>query len=67
MLAPKFTHDCATCTFHGRIDGKDVYTHNETVILRFGNEGPDYSSFDRAIIACLPADNAFHTALRMID
>lgn len=67
QLSPKFTHDCAECAFHGRLDGMDLYTHNTTVILRFGNDGPDYKSFDRQIIACLPADNEFQIALRLIE
>lgn len=55
---PRFTHDCSTCVYLGRIqsepgahaserEGYDLYFHKEghvTVIARFGSEGPDYVS-----------------------
>lgn len=66
MLKPKFTHDCVACSFHGRLDGKDVYTCDETVILRFGNHGPDYSSFSRDLIKMLPVGHEFRFALRLL-
>ena len=47
---PKFQHDCRGCTFLGRFNDKDLYfctqgsTWHHTVIARFGDDGPDYSS-----------------------
>lgn len=51
---PKYTHDCQTCVFIGRVnmagEERDAYYHHSkasfasTVILRYGSEGPDYWS-----------------------
>lgn len=52
-MKPIYTHDCSHCTFLGTVsepDGQqyDLYHHSssfeDTVIARFGSEGPDYSS-----------------------
>lgn len=64
-LANRFIHDCDACEFRGNYKGHDIYRHGDTIIMRFGNDGPDYHSFDRQIIACLPADNDFHVALQL--
>lgn len=53
---PQFTHDCDACTFLGRhhivqtLVPVDLYVcnqgmlHLETLIARFGSDGPDYTS-----------------------
>lgn len=52
-MNPIYTHDCSHCTFLGTVadsDGQkyDLYHHSssfeDTVIARFGSDGPDYSS-----------------------
>jgi hypothetical protein len=49
--APQFEHDCESCTFLGVHEGRDLYwcsqgssTGRWTVISRYSNSGPDYSS-----------------------
>ncbi len=52
LVRPKFKHDCEACNFVGRLDGKDCYVHvnnwtagvANTLITRFGDDGPDYVS-----------------------
>jgi hypothetical protein len=48
---PRFAHDCERCTFLGRFDEYDLYfcgstvsVTGTTVIARWGNDGPEYSS-----------------------
>lgn len=46
-MTPQFEHDCPTCVLLGQNDTHDFYFHSgrlETVIARFGSEGPDYES-----------------------
>lgn len=66
-LAPKFTHDCLACTFLGRLDGQDAYACTDsTLILRDGNDGPEYRSMDMDLLQVLPSNNVFHTVKRML-
>ena len=49
MIAPKFKHDCDTCRFLGRLDGRDCYIHEnptnlKTLVYRRSDDGPDYIS-----------------------
>lgn len=50
MMEPKFTHDCNECVFLGHEDNHDLYwcgesiPFNWTVIARYGDGGPDYTS-----------------------
>ncbi len=47
MDKPRFTHDCSSCIFLGRFGDYDLYHHTigiETVVARYGSEGPDYTS-----------------------
>lgn len=49
MDKPLFQHDCDGCTFLGTYQGSDLYAcaRNgviDTVIHRFGNDGPEYGS-----------------------
>jgi hypothetical protein len=53
---PQFTHDCAACMFLGRWNGPmhednnedsrdwDLYVCQGTVVARYSNNGPDYTS-----------------------
>lgn len=46
---PRYIHDCKECIYLGQKDEYDLYFCNQggllnTVIARFGNEGPDYIS-----------------------
>ena len=45
---PRFTHDCVNpgcCTFVGRTLRSDVYaTRSGGIVMRWGNDGPEYSS-----------------------
>jgi len=48
-MRPHYTHDCEHCTFLGtvRVSEKvfDLYHCGiSTVLARYGNDGPDYSS-----------------------
>lgn len=64
IIAPRHVHDCDACRFVGYVGPSDVYSHNDTVILRHGNEGPDYSSSPREIAKRIPA---YAPALALID
>lgn len=48
MSKPAFEHDCETCVFLGHHDGHDLYYHPsmtmDTLIARYGDDGPDYRS-----------------------
>ena len=52
MTGPTFAHDCASCTFQGRLasvlghEPMDVYTcpNSHGPLLRFGNESCEYMS-----------------------
>jgi hypothetical protein len=46
-MKPMFTHDCDECTYIGQTSRHphnvvDVYRHNDTLILRYGDDGPQY-------------------------
>ena len=44
---PRYEHDCDTCQFLGTYSGFDLYYHaepRETVIARWSDYGPDYTS-----------------------
>lgn len=49
-VKPRHTHDCDRCVFLGQHEEYDLYFckqvagFGDTVIARFGSEGPDYSS-----------------------
>ena len=65
-IESRFTHDCDSCAFHGRLGKYDVYRHNDTIILRHGNDGPEYLSYPAAIIERhLPPDDPARIALAM--
>lgn len=48
---PHFTHDCSKCTHLGTIASKlsddgvvDLYVCNGSYIVRYGDDGPEYTS-----------------------
>lgn len=46
---PHFKHDCmdpSCCRYAGSVGGRDIYQSSEgSVIVRFGNDGPEYSCY----------------------
>lgn len=71
---PVHEHDCERCVFHGTGTGDngkivDFYTCGDTVLARYGSDGPEYSSGDAEIYA---RDPPFFTsqgpiAARMVE
>lgn len=51
LILPQFKHDCDRCRFVGIIHGRDCYTCGDSVVMRFGNDGPDYQSLPREVAA----------------
>ena len=48
-MKPVFQHDCDLCKFLGHHNGHDMYfclqgRNSPTVLARYGNDGPDYTS-----------------------
>ena len=52
-----FTHDCTDpncCKYAGSFNDSDVYmSRGGTLIIRFGNDGPDYSSYPSEIVSMI--------------
>lgn len=53
---PVHEHDCNRCVFHGTRVGNngrvvDFYTCGDTVLARYGSDGPEYSSGEAEIYA----------------
>ena len=56
-MKPRYDHDCDTCVFLGPFEDHDLYVCShankiiDTVIGRYGSDGPDYvSNVDFAIM-----------------
>lgn len=64
MITPKYKHDCSSCRFVGRLDGRDAYICENSVVLRTSDDGPDYGSIP---IEMAPAHEPYATVLRMGD
>lgn len=72
---PQFQHDCDKCQFLGRYECRDYYDEWErydlyqcegkTVIARFGDDGPDFSSGLCFIESQLPLAVAYGRAMRL--
>lgn len=74
---PRFKHDCideGCCRFVGRTLRCDVYTHRSVMgeqgmIMRSGDDGPDYRSWPGLTYARMAADHdpeVFH-ALQLVE
>lgn len=51
---PRYKHDCTRCHFLGQIEGHDLYfcpSDGGTIVSRFANHGPRYSSMPVEVIA----------------
>ena len=73
LTTPRFIHDCTNpgcCTFVGRTLRCDVYgSRSGGLIMRHGDDGPDYRSYPTRGIARMAAeDNAetFH-AVQLVE
>lgn len=53
-MQPKWTHDCEQCRFIGAMySGRDLfdwYICGNTVVARYGNDGPEYWSSPRDVV-----------------
>jgi len=63
-MTPKFEHDCDACDFLGTYLGCDVYTcggeqdgNMKDILARYGNDGPEYSSYSFPHLRSLLAKN----------
>lgn len=68
---PHFKHDCmdpACCRYAGSIDGRDIYQSGSgSVLVRFGDEGPEYSCYDQGFAEMVAArDPLVKQAMEMI-
>ena len=69
---PQYAHDCERCTFLGRIDEGDVWhcpnDGGGSIIVRFGDDGPEYSSFPVPIARMIAMqDEKYSKALALLD
>jgi len=66
-----FTHDCTDhgcCKYAGSFNDSDVYvSRTGTLIIRFGNDGPDYSSYSSDIVGMIAErDPKVRLAMEMV-
>lgn len=53
---PRFIHDCDACQYLGRFRGHDLYfcghaaEVTQTLVLRYGDHGHEYSSFPLVVL-----------------
>lgn len=62
LILPRYDHDCDHCRFVGHLGDVDCYTCGESVIMRYGNDGPDYESMPRTMAEHIPE---YSTVLQM--
>lgn len=50
--APRYVHDCEDCKFLGQIGVDDAYfcPREHSIVLRDGDDGPEYASFPTGIV-----------------
>jgi hypothetical protein len=71
-MNPRFAHDCdnpGCCTFVGITNRHDIYTSRSgSLIMRFGDEGPEYTSMPMEQARAVAKDNPeyFH-AIQLVD
>lgn len=67
---PTFKHDCDRCYFLGEYRGRDLYVCRDTLISRYGDDGPEYSSYLISqlgqLYASWPADHPILEAERRL-
>lgn len=66
---PQYEHDCEKCVYLSDYGDYDLYwcpqdPVGETVLARFGNEGPDYVSCPPSLIRHEMADHPLPVAVR---
>jgi len=72
-MTPRFTHDCDGCKFLGQDEAHDFYfcpSSMPTVIARYGNDGPEYTSgleIARQIRALLDFEYPLSKALTLAE
>ena len=74
-MSPMFAHDCPHCKLYATIDingePHDVYECENRdykgVVVRFGNDGPDYTSASNEILKYMPKDRLVSIGKRVID
>ena len=54
LILPRYQHDCDVCRFIGHVGHVDCYTCGDSVVMRYGNDRPDYSSMPRAMSSQIP-------------
>lgn len=57
-MTPVFQHDCNDCVFQGHFRGHDVYKCLNTFLARYGDDGPEYTSWPAQVFLRLLNDNA---------
>lgn len=61
-----FQHDCDACQFLGEYESDKKYdlyqTGNGSVLARFGDEGPDYTSMPLSLVPHLPEGHVLREA-----
>jgi hypothetical protein len=75
---PRYKHDCDNCIYVGRIDEYDIYycSHSTSVVARYSDEGPDYTSLmydgikiqhKDSVWQYLTKDNILYKAKQLVD
>lgn len=67
-MQPLWTHDCKQCRFLGRVLLADAYICKSSVILRDGDDGPDYRSWPISIAREVAShDREYSFALKLAE
>lgn len=49
-MKPKWTHDCKACKYVGSDTDHDWYVCRDSVVARFGDDGPEYWSMPKMMV-----------------
>jgi hypothetical protein len=61
---PVFKHDCHRCRFLGHRNSHDLYAcGSDSVVARYGNDGPDYVSDFNSVLDSRPNQESVSTIL----
>jgi len=68
-LKPRHVHDCEVCRFLYQEDENDIYwcksgLSGGSIISRFGDDGPEYSSMPTAAVLSLQSDSLNTISMR---